>query len=182
MSRKQDRVRQHELAFRTWGGARRGAGRKRKGTRARVIHAARPEVLARHPLHVTVHLRDGLPSLRCHSSRRALERAFARGAERFGLRLAQYAILSNHLHLVVEAKNRRALTRGLQGLLVRVARALNALWRRAGAVFDDRYHARALGSPRDVRRALVYVLHNARHHGLQIDGLDAFTSGAWFDG
>jgi hypothetical protein len=70
----------------------------------------------------------------------------------------------------------------MQGLLVRIARALNALWNRRGSVFADRFHARALRSPREVRAALVYVLHNARHHGIRLLGMDPFSSGPWFDG
>jgi hypothetical protein len=70
----------------------------------------------------------------------------------------------------------------MQGLLVRVARALNALWNRRGAIFSDRFHARALRTPREVRAALVYVLQNARHHGLRLFGVDPFSSGPWFEG
>ncbi|HUR27861.1 MAG TPA: hypothetical protein VM509_06725 [Planctomycetota bacterium] len=70
----------------------------------------------------------------------------------------------------------------MQGLLVRAARALNRVWARKGSVFSDRYHARALPTPLEVRRALLYVLHNARHHGLCIAGVDTYSSGPWFDG
>ena len=70
----------------------------------------------------------------------------------------------------------------MQGLLVRVARALNRLWARQGSVFSDRYHARQLRTPREVRAALVYVLLNARHHGLRILGIDPHSSGRWFEG
>jgi hypothetical protein len=28
----------------------------------------------------------------------------------------------------------------------------------------------------------VYVLQNARHHGIRLLGVDPFSSGAWFDG
>jgi hypothetical protein len=70
----------------------------------------------------------------------------------------------------------------MQGLLVRIARALNRLWARKGSVFSDRYHARQLRTPHEVRRALVYVLNNARRHGLPIPGIDLFSSGRWFDG
>ena len=182
MARSRRQVEQHELEFRSWGGARRGAGRKPSSERARVSHRARPTVAARHPRHVTVRLRDGLPSLRNDVTRRVLERAFTRGAERFGFRLVHHAILSKHLHLVVEASDRRALSRGMQGLLVRVARALNLLWAHAGSVVADHFHARALLTPREVRSALVYVLQNARHHGLRVAGVDEFTSGPSFDG
>jgi REP element-mobilizing transposase RayT len=131
---------------------------------------------------VTARLRAGLPSLRRDAPRRVLERAFARGAQHLGLRVIHYSIQTNHLHLIVEADDRRALSRGMQGLLVRVARALNKLLRRSGSVFGDRYHARALLTPREVRTALVYVLQNVRNHGIHVLGIDACTSGAWFDG
>jgi REP element-mobilizing transposase RayT len=111
-----------------------------------------------------------------------IERALARGAERFGCRLVHYSIQSNHLHAIVEALDAHALSRAMQGLLVRVARALNKLWCRKGSAFVDRYHARALRTPREVRSALLYVLHNARHHGLQVTGVDEYSSGPWFDG
>ena len=133
-------------------------------------------------MHVTVRLRAGLPSLRRDAARAAIERAFSAGAERFGFRLTQYSLQSNHVHLLAEAGDESALSRGMQGLLVRVARALNRVWRRIGAVYSDRYHARQLRTPREVRAALVYVLHNARHHGLAVAGVDAFSSGPWFDG
>lgn len=51
-----------------------------------------------------------------------------------------------------------------------------------GSVFADRYHARELRSPREVRAALVYMLNNARHHGVHLEGIDPFCSGLWFDG
>jgi hypothetical protein len=86
------------------------------------------------------------------------------------------------MHLIAEAGDRNALSRGMQGLLVRIARALNSLWNRRGSVFADRFHARALRTPREVRAALVYVLANARHHRIRVAGVDPFSSGAWFDG
>ena len=72
-----------------------------------------------------------------------------------GLRVVEYTVQSNHLHLLVEVSNHPALSRGMIGLTVRLARGLNRLWRRRGRVFPDRYHARALTSPREVRNALA---------------------------
>ncbi len=111
-----------------------------------------------------------------------LERAFGAGSDRFGFRLTEYSIQSNHLHLLVEAKDRNALARGMQGLSVRVAKALNKLWQRRGKVFADRYHGRILRSPREVRDVLVYVLRNHVRHGIALLGVDAWSSGRWFDG
>jgi len=110
--------------------------------------------------------------------------AFAAGRARDGFRLVQYSVQANHLHLIVEARSRWALARGLQGLAVRMARALNGLWRRAGSVFADRYHDHILKSPREVWNALRYVLCNARKHGGWGSGAhpDRYSSSAWFDG
>ena len=56
-----------------------------------------------------------------------IERALSRGAERFGMRLTHHSVQGNHLHLIVEAKDARALSRGMQGLSIRVAQGMNRL-------------------------------------------------------
>ncbi|TAJ24312.1 MAG: hypothetical protein EPO68_01655 [Planctomycetota bacterium] len=145
-------------------------------------HTARPEQCARHPIHVTTRIRPGLPSLRRADSHRLLADTLRAGADRFGFRLVEYSVQSNHLHLLVEAPDREALTRGAKGMFVRLAKRLNQWWGRKGQVFPERFHARALRSPREVRRALAYVLHNARRHGSFGEGIDPHSSGAWFDG
>jgi len=52
----------------------------------------------------------------------------------------------------------------VQGLGVRIAKALNRLMERKGTVFADHYHARILRSPTQVANALAYVLMNFPHH------------------
>lgn len=176
---------QGQLAFPQRGGARRGAGRKPKGPKALAPHAARETFAERHPVLVTTKLRAKLPSLRRRAEFDALNRAFAgciEHAERLGMRLVHFSVQTNHLHLIVEARDARSLSRGMQGLLVRIARGLNRLWQRSGSVFADRYRARALRSPREVRHALAYVLLNARKHGCFLATIDPYTSGRAFDG
>src|SRR6185503_2494297 len=102
------------------------------------------------PVHVTLKIVRGLPRLRSRDTYAALRAAFASGCDRFGFRLVHYAVLNDHLHFLVEAADRATLSRGLQGLAVRVAKALNKLWRRKGRVFADRYHDRILRSPKEV--------------------------------
>jgi REP element-mobilizing transposase RayT len=174
--------RQGELPFKARGGARPGAGRKPKGARAGVSHHGRIAFAKAKPVHVTARVRAGLPSLRRKNAHRAILSAFEAGAERNGFRLTQYSIQSNHVHLLIEAPDRETLSRGVQGLLIRVARALNRAWQRKGSVFSDRYHDRILRSPKEVRNALAYVLNNAKRHGIFKAGVDAFSSGIWFDG
>ena len=175
------RARQKDLPFPRWGGKREGAGRKAAG-RSSVAHRRRPKIVGRHPILVTARLRPGLPTLRCGTNFAVIENAFTLGAERFGFRLVHYSVQSNHVHLIVEARDARALARGLQGLLVRSARGLNRRWSRRGAVFEAGYHARALKSPREVRNGLVYVLQNAHKHEPRLSGIDRFSSARWFDG
>ena len=181
MSRtKANSVRQLTIFAR--GGERDGAGRKPKGERALVTHARRPKLTPRDPVLVTTHLLPDLPNMRRERTLAILRDALAAGSDRFGFRLVEYSIQSNHLHFIAEAEDARSIARGMQGLLVRIAKALNRAWERRGKVLSDRYHARILRSPREVRAVLVYVLQNARKHGAQITGTDAFSSGPWFCG
>ena len=179
---RRSRAVQGELFARTWGGPRRGAGRKRRAPRGLVAHRVREPFRGAIPVHVTLRLADGLPSLRVLATYRVLLEALGGGCERFGMRLVHWVALGNHMHLIVEACDRHALARGMQGLGVRVARALNRCWRRSGRVLADRYHAHVLRSPREVRNTLAYVLENARKHRIEIAGADPCSSGPWFDG
>ena len=82
---------------------------------------------------------------------RAVRRALTGARARFGFRLVHFSVQRDHLHLLAEASDRRALSRGMQGLSIRVAKAVNRRLGRRGAVFADRYHARALKTPREAR-------------------------------
>jgi REP element-mobilizing transposase RayT len=79
-------------------------------------------------------------------------------------RIVHYSVQSNHVHLIVEAAERRALTAGIHGLEARLTRYINQLLNRRGPLWADRWHGRALASPSEVRNALVYVLANFRKH------------------
>ena len=88
----------------------------------------------------------------------------------------------DHLHLIVEAGDRRSLTAGLRGLAVWIARNVNHRVGTRGNVVRDRYHERPLRTPREVRNAIVYVLQNHRHHVRDPHRIDPWSSAAWFDG
>ena len=101
---------------------------------------------------------------------------------RGGLRILQFSVQRDHLHLIIEAEDGRALSRGIQGLAIRLAKAVNRILGRRGRVWGDRYHVRTLKTPREVRNALVYVLMNSRKHLPGIRGLDPCSSAVWFSG
>jgi REP element-mobilizing transposase RayT len=179
---RQNGPQQRELDFPQHGGARRGAGRKPKGVVAGPSHAARSSTPARHPLLVTQRLCAGLRSLRQRAEFEVVRGAIAEASERDGFRIVHFSVQTNHLHYICEARGAHSLTSGMRSLGVMIARRLNALWKRTGQVFAERYHARALATPNEVRQALAYVLNNARKHGIFGDGPDPYSSGAWFDG
>ena len=80
------------------------------------------------------------------------------------MRLVHFSVQGNHIHLLIEATDNRGLARGMQGLSIRIAKALNRLMRRHGSVFEDHYHSRVLRTPTEAARALAYVLGNFAHH------------------
>jgi DNA-binding transcriptional regulator YdaS (Cro superfamily)/REP element-mobilizing transposase RayT len=86
-------------------------------------------------------------------------------ANRADYRVVHVSIQSTHLHLLVEADDGRALSRGMQGFAISAARRLNrALGRRRGQVFAYRYHATPITNPTQARNAISYVLNNWRRH------------------
>jgi REP-associated tyrosine transposase len=168
------------------GGWRPGAGRPRG--RKQVAHERRDAFADRHPQHVTWRVRPLVPSLRRRQALEIVRRAIVAGGHRPDFRVVHFNLLSNHLHFIVEAASTERLARGMQGLAGRMVRRLNRLLRRNGKLLAERYHARTLQTPAEVRSALAYVLLNQKHHradrGERVgwSSPDPFSSAAWFDG
>ena len=178
------RLRSNQLALPappTWGGRRRGAGRKLIARRRSPEHRRRPAHDARHPVHVTLRAKKDLRSLRSEVAFAALLGSLSRASKSW-FRVIHFSVQTDHVHLIVEADGDLPLIRGVQGLAVRCAKRLNRELGRRGAVWDHRYHAHRLGTPREVRTGLVYVLLNFRKHLHAGGGVDPRSSGRWFDG
>ena len=175
MLNQDEAMRQVGFRFRTWGGRREGAGRKRVRERKGVAHRKRAVLKARFPVHVTWRMQKQVWKLRTRRCFGVLRRAFYAGANRFGFRLVHYSVQGNHVHLLVEANDEKALSRGMNGMGVRVAKGLNRVMGRNGQVLDDRYHAHILRTPTEVKRARDYLLQNARKH-YGVVGVDPYTS------
>jgi REP element-mobilizing transposase RayT len=161
---RSQKTKQLEFRLKTWGGKRKGAGRKRVAPRPRVRHLRRPELRRCHPVLVTIRIVDGVPSLRRESAWNAIVELLCKARGRFGLHVVEYSILGNHLHLIVECEGKDSLSRGMRGLNTRLAKRLNRVFGRKGKLIDGRYHSRALTTPLEVRNALRYVLFNAATH------------------
>jgi REP element-mobilizing transposase RayT len=170
----------------TWGGKRQGAGRRPADPDNVISHRKRPALASRHPVHVSLDVVHGLPSLRRRIG--LLRTALYESSKRDGFRLIHFSVQGNHIHLVVEAKDAQALARGIQALCIRVAKRLNKKLGRRGRVFSARYHAHILKTPTEVKNALAYVLLNFnKHYGQQTSvappgGIDPCSSGSYFDG
>ena len=171
-----------------WGGARDHAGRK-AAKDARIRHVSRSSFRSPLPAHVTMRMRDDVPSLRTGRIVHAIEQTFRRGCRRPGFRLVHDSLQGNHAHLIVEARDRDALGRGMKAVGSRLALAVNRAAERSGPVFADRYHLKLLPTPKQVWNALRYVLLNARRHAAKNHSrfaapvrLDPASSARWFEG
>jgi REP element-mobilizing transposase RayT len=182
------------------GGPRKGAGRpKRKISEGRSSesHKVRPKLKASQPVHVVLRASSDVGSLRSVEGFAAVREArlsTLRLEDSF--RIIHFSIQRNHIHLLVEAHDRKALWKGMQVFGISCAKQLNAAIsalrgkRRRGRVFTDRYYARILTTPREVRNCLAYVLNNWRHHklgsaewmGQEWKKVDPFSSALAFDG
>jgi REP-associated tyrosine transposase len=170
-------AKQLELRLPHRGGRRDGAGRKPKGVRPLVSHKSRSRFSKPMPIHVTLRMRNEVWNLRSGRSWSRLRDAFAASCGRFGMRLIQFSIQGNHVHLIVEADCHESLSRGMQGLCVRIAKALNSMMQRKGRVFADHYFSRLLETPTELVNAIRYVLENHTHHFGET-GVDPYSSAA----
>jgi REP element-mobilizing transposase RayT len=155
---------QQELAFRTWGGRRRGAGRPSTQERARISHDAREAVSAYTPVHVTLRMLEHVWNLRSERAYAVIHWGLEAARRRSDARVVQFSIQGNHVHLIVEADGTRSLANAVRALSIRLARGLNRMMGRSGPVFADRYHAHVLRTPAEVRNALRYVVGNFASH------------------
>ena len=171
------------------GGRRRNAGRKKLDKKA-PSHAARPTLSWKHPVHTTLQCMRGVPRLREASMYKAIRRVLLRYIGKPDFQIVHISIQKNHLHFIVEALNKRALTRNMQSLAINLARAINkARGRGGGKVFAYRYGAKQIKTRSYARNALAYVLNNWRRHREDFfDGaarkakLDEYSSAVSFDG
>jgi REP element-mobilizing transposase RayT len=212
MARRRKKHEQTSLSFGDKNGQRRGrragdprwrrAVRPRK-KRAGSPHKTRPKLNGRFPVHVTLRVHGDVGNLRKRHMYKALREATyacARRelnfAEEGAFRIVHMSIQHDHVHLIVEADDKTALSRGMQSFQISAAKHINREFsrrarlakRRRGAVFPDRFHQEIITSPRQARNALSYVLNNWRKHRedraehAQAWNVDPFSTGALFPG
>src|SRR6478609_4709187 len=97
------------------GGARKGAGRPKKGERASERHKRREAFKKSEPVHVTIRVAKDVASLRGFETYQAIREALVTTYARQLIRIIHISIQGTHLHLLVESNSRLDLGRGMQG-------------------------------------------------------------------
>lgn len=192
MGQRAKKLTQMELGLeepRRHGGRRAGAGRKPTGTRRGALHRVRARVTRHQAVHVTLPIAKAVGRMRRPAGYAAVRRGVAACIGRTDFRIVHVSIQTTHIHLLVEADDKGALSRGMRAFTTACARQLNKLLERRGRVFAGRYHATVITSPRQARHTLAYVLNNWRRHREHLGGdvqrrttLDPYSSAPGFRG
>lgn len=136
-------------------------------------------------MHVTMRRVPNLPSFRQQRVRRLVLEQMRRLNDHV-FQLVHFSIQTNHLHFIVEPGDRETIIRKIQGLMVALAKRINAmLGGRRGKVWADRYFRRDVSTSREMHALLRYVFHDAKKHGQHppnVVTLDPYSSAWTFDG
>jgi len=148
---------------------------RRSHRTGRLLHTRRPVVPSR-PMHLTVHVRDGVPGLRRQEILNYL-RELMTAARRWGVRTVASALLDSHWHWIVVPQSAAALADVTRFVYGHLAKFINRCFGRRGRVFVERF---ASGCCRTVHHAfhvVNYVIKNAFAAGLRgaRAGFDHFT-------
>lgn len=87
--------------------------------------------------------------------------------KRYHLKILNYIITSNHIHLLVlDDYSNEVIPRAMQLIQARMGQEYNIRKNRNGAFWEDRYHATAIGSDRHLIRCIVYINMNMVRAGV----------------
>jgi putative transposase len=77
--------------------------------------------------------------------------------KRFGLCVLDYAVTSNHIHLLIKDTGSNVIAQSMQLIAGRTAQEYNQRRATQGAFWEDRYHATAIEIDEHLHRCLVYI-------------------------
>jgi REP element-mobilizing transposase RayT len=127
--------------------------------------------------HVWVHAVDGRDLFANSDDRRDMLARLSRVVPDCGARCFGWALMSNHLHLVVKTGPRR-LGSLMQRLLTGYAMRFNGRVGRRGYLVQSRFGSRPVHDDADLRTVIRYVLRNPLEAGL-VPGLEALERYPW---
>ncbi len=110
-----------------------------------------------HVWHITHRCHKQEFLLRFSKDRRRWVRWLFEARKRYGLRVLNYIVTSNHIHLLVQDQGRGEIAASMRLVAGRTAREYNRRKRRKGAFWEDRYHATTVDTDEHLARCLVYI-------------------------
>ena len=120
-----------------------------------------------HVWHIThrCHKREFL--LRFARDRRRWLQWLFEGKKRFGTCILNYAVTSNHIHLLVrDGQEGEVIPQTMQLIAGRTGQEYNQRKNRNGAFWEDRYHATAVEAGSHLVRCMVYIDLNMVRAGI----------------
>lgn len=104
----------------------------------------------------------------------------AENAKKHQLHVLHFSLQSNHVHLILECVNNKALANGMKSLAGGFGRAIRKCGGGEGPVFKGRYHLQLIKKPKQMKSGLAYVLLNQSKHEELVPYSDRFSSSAHF--
>ena len=141
------------------GGRRPSSGRNRIHSKG-VSHRPRELITSRTPVHINFKVSTYIQS---KAALEILTYAINK-AQTHNLNIIYYALQSNHIHLIAEATNNQALTKGMRSLTISFVKRIQKLKGIHESIQVERYHLHVLKCPKEVEYAVYYVLNNELHH------------------
>jgi putative transposase len=86
--------------------------------------------------------------------------------KRYNLCILNYAVTSNHVHILVLDKGEQAIPKSMQLIAGRTGQEYNARKHRKGAFWEDRYHATAVQTQDHLIRCMLYIDFNMVRAGV----------------
>ena len=107
--------------------------------------------------HITQRCHDRKYLLRFERDRARWRYWLFQARRRYGLRVFNYIVTSNHIHLLVQGTSDRRIANSMQLIAGRTAQEYNHRKRRRGAFWEGRYFATAVSTDKHLLRCLVYI-------------------------
>jgi len=116
--------------------------------------------------HIThrCHKREFL--LKFSKDRRRWQQWLFEAKKRYKLQVLDFAVTSNHIHLLVVDSDKGVIPNSLQLIAGRTAQEFNKLKKRKGAFWDDRYHTTAIETGEHLLRCIAYIDLNMVRNGV----------------
>jgi putative transposase len=111
--------------------------------------------------------------------------------KRYGLRVLNYMVTSNHVHLLLADDGEEGtIPQSIQLIAGRTGQEYNRRKKRRGAFWEDRYHATAVGCDQHLSQGMLYVDMNMVRAGVvkspephhRLPKVDGIISGKGFSG